>query len=423
MANTYVADVDGAVAGSFTIPPHVPAGTKLVEFVGEATRAQASFVGRGTLKIEDLRVVNTQINRRLLTWVGDPLAQTFMLGESRQVSAIDLWFTAIGTTNVLVQIREVVQGLPSLDIITEAILSPAAITAQMAANGYVRFDLRPVYLDADHEYCFVVACDDAVSALAVAGIGEFDAASNTWVTAQPYQVGVLLSSSNNRTWTAHQTRDLKFRLLAFSVDPAHLTKTIVLTPLTVTDADHLVVLAIVERPTPDCDVIFNLIVGAHTYPVVEGQPVTLAARYSGTLEIEAVLTGSVTASPVLHRDITIVAGKRLASSEYISRQLFTDRGASTEVDIAAYYDADLPAGSTCTPYYQSGETPQGAPVWTELTAPATLNQGVTVLANTWSEYKRVAAAPFTGTHTRIKLALTGTALALPRIRNLRVAIT
>ncbi len=69
-------------------------------------------------------------------------------------------------------------------------------------------------LQANREYALVILCDDAETALAIAELGKFDAARERWVTAQPYQVGVLLSSSNASTWTAHQDADLTFELLA-----------------------------------------------------------------------------------------------------------------------------------------------------------------------------------------------------------------
>lgn len=58
-------------------------------------------------------------------------------------------------------------------------------------------------LQAKREYAVVVLCDDATTALYVAELGKQDP-TRGYVTSQPYQVGVLLSSSNASTWTAHQ---------------------------------------------------------------------------------------------------------------------------------------------------------------------------------------------------------------------------
>lgn len=409
------ANAQGQITGQFQIPENVPAGTKLVEFQGAASTATATFVGRGTLKIEDLRVVNTKINRRILTWRGDPLAQTFVLAERQQVAAVDLWFTAIGTTNVLVQIRDVELGLPTASVVTEALLTPADINL----DGWTRFRFTPTILDADQEYCIVVACNDAVSAVATAGIGEFDAAAQQWVTSQPYQIGVLLSSSNNRTWTAHQTKDLAFRLLAcdYNVETNEVfegstRKVVNLEPQTVTNADHLIVLAAVDRPTADTDVVFNVTVDGVTYSVMEAQPFTLNARYSGEVQMEAVLTGTYTDSPTLYRDIHLIAGTRLASSDYISRAMQTNIGLGASVKITAYYDVFLPGTASVDAYYESA-----AGVWSALPI-----VGGTELGNGWQEVKR-EIDDFDGLETRVKLVLNGSGLQNPRVKNLRVAIT
>lgn len=409
------ANAQGQITGQFQIPENVPAGTKLVEFQGAASTATATFVGRGTLKIEDLRVVNTKINRRILTWRGDPLAQTFVLAERQQVAAVDLWFTAIGTTNVLVQIRDVELGLPTASVVTEALLTPADINL----DGWTRFRFTPTILEADQEYCIVVACNDAVSAVATAGIGEFDQSAQQWVTSQPYQIGVLLSSSNNRTWTAHQTKDLAFRLLACDynvqtneVFEGSTRKVIALEPQTVTNADHLIVLAAVDRPTADTDVVFNVTVDGTTYSVMEAQPFTLNARYSGEVQMEAVLTGTYTASPTLYRDIHLIAGTRLASSDYISRAMQTNIGLNETVKITAYYDVFLPGTASVDAYYESA-----AGVWTALPI-----VGGTELGNGWQEVKREIEG-FDGLETRVKLVLNGSGLQNPRVKNLRVAMT
>lgn len=412
---TITANAQGQITGAFTIPAGIPAGTKLVQFQGTATAASATFVGRGTLKIEDLRVINTKINRRTLEWRGDPLAQTFILGERQQVAALDLRFTAKGTTNVLVQIRDVELGLPTASVVTEALLTPAQITV----GGWTRFKFTPTILEADQEYCVVIACNDAVSAVATAAIGEFDAAAQQWVTAQPYQIGVLLSSSNNRTWTAYQTQDLTFRLLACDYNETYneifegsTRKVVTLPAQTITDADHLMVMAAVDRPTADCDVVFNVTVNGTVYTVMESQPFTLAERYTGTVQMEAVLTGTYTASPTLYQEVHLIAGTRLTTSDYITRAMQTNIGLGESVKITAYYQVYLPGTASVDAYYESAPD-----VWTALT----LIEG-TEIGDGWLEIKREVSG-FAGLETRVKLVLNGSAVMRPRVKNLRVAMT
>lgn len=417
---TITANAQGQLVGQFQIPASIPAGTKLIEFRGSESEAFASFTGRGTLKTEDLRAINTTIHRRVLTWKGDPLAQTFIIppdtdSSQVQIAAVDLWFPDVGTTNILVQIRDVNLGIPTLDVIAECLKTPAEVTE----GAWTRFKFKPTLLDRDHEYAIVIACNDAVTSVATAGIGEFDDAAQVWVTSQPYQIGVLLSSSNNRTWTAHQSRDLTFRMLACDYNyetnvilDGATSKEVELEPQTVTDADHLMVLAAVDRPTTDCEVVFRLTMGETVHEVIEGQSFTLPARYTGEVGMTAILTGTFYDSPVLYRDIALVAGKRLTTGDYVTRAMQTNIGLSANVKLTAYYDLLLAGNSSVAAYYESA-----ADTWTTL--PLIVG---TELGDGWVEIKREVSG-LTLTETRIKLVLTGSGINMPRVRNLRVAIT
>lgn len=405
------ANSQGEIAGKFTIPANVPAGSKLVEFyAGANQRAAATFIGRGTLERNEVRLVTTIVNRRVLQWNTDPLAQTFTLPTKKMVTGVDLWFSAKGTSNVLVQIREVDNGFPTPEVLAESILAPAAIST----SGPTRFKFPSVPLEANHDYAIVVACDDAVTALWTGQLGEFDTFLQKWVTSQPYQIGVLLSSSNNKTWTAHQDKDLTFRLLAADYNVSsnthnagETTREITLDPITVTDADQLLVMAAVDRPTENTDVKFIVTCGANVYTMIEGQPLTLAARYSGEITWKAVLVGNYTDSPVLLPDVYLIAGKRQATGTYITRAMT----AGTAVKITVIYDAYLPGSASVAVAAQD----EGDWLAVSQTASSQLGDG-------WAEYTHVLD-PFTSDETRIRLTLSGSNLQRPLVRNLRVTIT
>lgn len=405
------ANSQGQLAGKFTIPAGIPAGSKLVEFyAGTAQRAAATFIGRGTLERNEVRLVTTIVNRRVLQWNTDPLAQTFTLPAKKMVTGIDLWFKAKGASNVLVQIREVDNGFPTPEVLAESILAPAAIST----SGPTRFKFPSVPLEANHDYALVVACDDAVTELWVGELGKFDTFLQKWVTSQPYQIGVLLSSSNNKTWTAHQDKDLTFRLLAADynvVSNTHnageTTREITLDPITVTDADQLLVMAAVDRPTENTDVKFIVTCGANVYTMIEGQPLTLAARYTGTVTWKAVLVGNYTDSPVLLPDVYLIAGKRQATGTYITRAMT----AGTGVKITVIYDAYLPGSASVAVAAQDESD------WL-----AVSQAGSSQLGDGWAEYTHVLD-PFTADETRIRLTLSGSNRQRPLVRNLRVTIT
>jgi len=274
----------------------------------------------------------------------------------------------------------------------------------------------------------VVMCNDPVATVATGGIGEFDATTQQWVTSQPYQVGVLLSSSNGRTWTAHQTKDLTFRLITCDykaelneIYEGSPIKTVSLPDQEVVNADHLMVLAAIERPSSDTDVVFNLTLadasGTPTYTVMEGQPITLPEQYTGTIEWEAVLTGTYTASPILYRDIHLIVGTRLSESDYVTRAMLRYGGS----DVRIYLDAFLPAPgvTTLAVYIEDGEN-----TWVQLTAdvdppPRSLNA---TLGDGWVEYAYSHTLLEETDTTRLKLVIAGNARQQPIIKNIRMAI-
>lgn len=204
-----VASSAGTVTGSFTVPANMPAGSKQVEFRGAQSVAYATFVGQGTLSVKTLRkvqnvykhTVNTTTVTTTRTISSDPLAQTFTVENDTMLAGVDLWFRVRGTTNAQVQIREVENGVPTSVVLAEALVRPGS---QVVNGGHTRclFDY-PLPLESGVEYAIVILCNDAQTELAVAEMGKFDASQQKWVTLQPYVVGVLLSSSNASTWTAH----------------------------------------------------------------------------------------------------------------------------------------------------------------------------------------------------------------------------
>lgn len=102
----------------------------------------------------------------------------------------------------------------------------------------------------------MVLCDDAETALSVAELGKFDATAQQWVVSQPYQVGVLLSSSNASTWTAHQDRDLTFRLLEASFSGASSQQE--LGSVSIAGATDLLLLSLSETPNADTRVEYDM---------------------------------------------------------------------------------------------------------------------------------------------------------------------
>ncbi|UTH76100.1 hypothetical protein [Chromobacterium sp. IIBBL 290-4] len=393
----------GVLAGKFTIPAGVPAGAKRVEFIGAGgSRGEAVFVGQGELQTNLRRLVTRITETR---WQVDPLAQTFTLNADTQLGGVELWFTAKGASPVVVQIRETASGVPTRAVLAEARLQPADISLA----GPTRFQfVAPVWLQGSVEYALVALCDDADAALAIAELGKWDSAANRWVTSQPYQVGVLLSSSNASTWTAHQDRDMAFRLLAASY--AVTVKTLDLGKVAVQNATDLMLLSLSDSPVASARVEYSLgLPDGGVVQVADSQPVRLPAPLSGQVSVTARLLGTEQASPVLFPGTQLVSGQVAQSADYVSRAIPAGNNARVRV----VFEALIPAGAGVA-VTASGIDPS------DVFQPVAY-QGSKPQGDGWMEMTHELAS-ISEAMVRVKLTLSGNSAARPRVRKLRVIV-
>lgn len=399
---TLQANASGVVTGKFTIPAKVTAGSKRVQFIGAGGSAgNAVFAGSGVVTNEVRRIVTTQTTTFWWAFV-DPLAQTFTINETCQIGAVDLWFAAKGSSKVLVQIRETSNGIPTQSVIAECTLAPADINT----TSHTRASFAtPVQLIANTEYAIVALCDDAVAELRVAELGKFDSTAQRWVTSQPYQVGVLLSSSNASTWTPHQDRDLTFRLHKAVFTQTE--KTVALGTVAVTGATDLMLLVTDELPASVTRIEYTLgLPGGQTLTVSNDQPVRLDAAITGNVSVSAKLFGAASASPILFPGTQLVVGTVGATGDYVSRAI----KAGSNVRVKVIFDGLIPAGSSVVVSYKgvdAGDT------WTTVpfVGSSQIDDGFYEITHEITGVNE--------TMVQIKLALTGTTAARPRVKNLR----
>lgn len=399
------ANAAGLLTGSFQIPQAIPSGAKLVEFLGAGgSYGAATYVGRGQIVIETRRRILTTVVRRY-----DPLAQTFTLPERRVLAGVELWFAAKGgSAPVVIQIRETQVGMPTTTVLSEGRLQAGDLKTD---GNPTRIAIDPVALEANREYALVVLTDDANHAVSVAELGKYDPRTG-WVTAQPYQIGVLLSSSNGVTWTPHQTQDLTFRLLGARFTQT--TRTVSLGQYTVTNLSDLMALAGVERPGAGTDVQFLATdAQGRVYTLSEDQGIALAEKLSGNLAVSAQLTGTETSSPILYPGTQLVFGTLEAAGDYLTRAI----PAAATFTATVTFDALLPGTAGIEVKAESGV----AGTFQALI----LDKGVPV-GNGWVErtYKATSLVGVgTDRTTRVKLALAGSPQYRPFLRNLRVIVT
>jgi hypothetical protein len=244
------ADSHETAEGQITVPEGIPAGTVAVEVTGDqGSRGSTTYTSSGTVTTESRKVVSVVATAVVARY--DPLAQTFTLSEGRHIAGVDLWFKNKGTSRVQVQIRETTVGFPNQNVIAQG----GVYLVDINVNGtHTRVLFTPVWLEANVEYAIVLLTDDAETAVAMAELGKFDSIHNMYITKQAYQVGVLLSSSNASTWTAHQDLDLAFRLLGCRfTETEHIYN---FGTITANENTDLLTLANIERVSSETDVEF-----------------------------------------------------------------------------------------------------------------------------------------------------------------------
>lgn len=150
----------------------------------------------------------------------DPVGQTFVLDRMSMISGIDVYFASAPGTEIPVtcDIREVVNGSITSTILGHKTLSAATVRTKIDSDkGMIptRFSFDdPVLLEENKEYAFVIRSTSSEYNIWVADLGEIDRVTEDPVVSNPYLIGVMMSSSNNSSWTTHQTMDIKFRLVS-----------------------------------------------------------------------------------------------------------------------------------------------------------------------------------------------------------------
>ncbi|MDN5248414.1 MAG: hypothetical protein QWI36_04745 [Wolbachia endosymbiont of Tyrophagus putrescentiae] len=389
------ADNKGKIKGKFTVPKDIPAGTKLVQFFGDkGSYGEATYTGKRTITTEERR-------RILVTKRVDPLAQTFTLDKSRHIAGVDLWFANRGSKRVVVQIRETTVGVPSQTVIAESFIAAEKLNIDSTAT---RITWPPVWCEAGREYAIVLLTDDPDTAVKIAELSKYDSVNNRWVTSQPYQVGVLLSSSNASTWTPHQNLDLTFRLLAAKFTEN--STTVNLGKISTDKTSDLIALANVEKVAFDTNSEFILTEkDGKEHFLSDNLPLALRSRLDGELTVKVNLKGSKERSPVLYPGLQLVLGNISESADYVTRSI--PAGSNTKITIT--YDALIPGTADVKIYVQKGthewqlvELTSGKPI-----------------GDNWVERTHILTN-FNMNETRVKLVLSE---YRPKVRNLRVIVT
>lgn len=317
---TLKADNRGVVQGNFTIPENIRCGTRelaLTPRADLAMLAKAPYTANGRRRSVEETVFTTIV--RVEPY--DPLAQTFEFEQDRMMKAVDLFFSAKDKeNNVTVQIRGTDNGYPNTTVYAEKVLTPADVVVSVDSSKATHVEFAdPIYCKAYEQYCIVVLTESAEDALFIATMGELDLLSRAQVVKQPYIAGVLFSSSNAKTWTAHQTQDMKFKIYCCNYDKESIAYFNKLENLS---SDRFLVTADSEIPQ-GCELRWEQKLDNGNW-----QPMAVYAdrEFSSlidSMEIRAIFTTNGLVSPALAFDsIQFVNFRNTTESVYISRNVY-----------------------------------------------------------------------------------------------------
>lgn len=358
------ADGTGTMTGKFTIPANIPCGTKSikVKYAGDDIRypkeGDTTYTANGIKQITK----TTIFKQTLIVKTVDPLAQAFQFDKEYYLTSVDLYFaTKDPVLPVTVQIRNMVNGYPGNICYAEAIVPASSIKTSADATVATKANfLNTVKCMADTLYCVVVMSDSNLPSLWLAKLGEKEVKSQKVVTSNPYTAGVLFSSSNALTWTAHQDMDLKFTLRRAQYQGKGV---IIFNDIPLSAADRIM-LAIDELDPADTNAQWY-------YKVNKGpwEPITLfnekeTSVVANTISLKVEFTAQNNRSPMIAADnLQLAYFLNKQEARYISRNVHLEEKYN---NIKFYLDVATPQNTEFHVYYA---TDVNGTKWREMTNP------------------------------------------------------
>lgn len=402
---TLKADGQGNVYGSFKIPPNTPCGTRSVVLENDNNSASGNFTSLGRNRIVERTTLTTRIVLnavRVVTPV-DPLAQSFQLSTPRILSSVGLYFGSKSTTdNVIIQLRDMVNGYPGTTVYAETVLTPAQINVSDNASAETRVKFKdPVLCEANTQYCFAVLTDSDVYTAYVAELGKKNIADGETVTRQPYLAGTLFSSANALTWTAHQTMDMKFNLYGAQFAP---TGAIEFEPVTNVLLDRLVLLS--EYLTPNntgCEWYVRILntgdsgdLSSKTYAPIGNYEEMDLSQVVKAFQLKAEFKAEPTMSPILALDALSLIGMETGlEGAYVSRNVVFPE-ATKFTTIKQIFEGHIPNGCSIIPSFSIN----GGTEWVEMSGPPTV-EPIDTQFNRYT-YTHTLSAPATLFRAKLK---------------------
>ena len=309
---------DGTVTGEIDIQDDdLTSDVHEIEITGDqGTVVKGFYINDPSLSMEDMRKAKITAGADLFA----PIAQTFVYGEGRDIARVSLDIDASdpGDGDVIIQIRGVTNGIVNQKVLAESRVEKANI---QASGTFTDFDLNPlVPIVAGREYAIVISTKNVNYTVATAELGKADINGNL-VAGQP-NAGVLLVSSNARSWSALQTQDLKFKIAAARYTAN--TKTINLGNVSANDVTDVLVLANTDISDKDTRVTFTVTdPDSNVLQVDKDEPVILDSRKNGIFNVQANLEGNEKKSPILFPNTKLILGEINLTGTYQGQKFQT----------------------------------------------------------------------------------------------------
>lgn len=416
-----MADSNGVVKATFTIPEKVRCGTVSVDIFAEEfpkLRGKTPFTANGTL--ETTTTTHTTTTHKTYTTVYttnwyqqyvDPVAQTFSVAKDQMLNSIGLYFASKDKDHDLrIQIRKCENGYPGQEALTEKIINydDINVSEDGTAQTKVVFD-NPVYLKAKEQYAITVLSNSSTASIYVQELGKRDLASQKLVLENPYIPGLMFESSNAIAWSAKQNFNIKFDL--YISDYAK-ESYVYFNSVRGIEYDSIRLLADTSVPL-DCNLEWSYSTDdSKTWlPIAVDNQIDLLKKVDN-VTIRAKMTTKGNISPAIALDSLLLAGSLDDSkSSYISRNIVTDVKYS---NVKVVVDVYAPSGTGVVFYYA---TDRDGDTWKKLSQKG---EGKVKKVGGYIEYTYEATESSPQNNFRIKVDLSSNSAAVrPRVRRLK----
>ena len=405
-ADTVKADSDGRFTAKFRIPSNVPCGAVSVVLKNANNEGSTVFTAQGRKQI----VEDTVITKKTVVNTTDPLAQSFQFDDDIILTKVNLYFaTKSSTKNILFQIRDMVNGYPGTTCYAESIIDCKNVNTSNDSSAVTSVSLpQPVYCRAGTQYCFTILSDSDEYSMFYAALGETDQWQKKSMTSQPYAPGVMFSSSNNMTWTAHQGSDLKFELFKAK----YTSRGVIVFDDVNTAQISRVVLAAQSIDYKNAGICwYYRMTAADPWLPIDTYVSNDLSRATTTMQLRCEMETKYSSSPLLAGDcVNLVCFTEKATGNYVSRQVVMEQDFD---EISLSYEAAIPSGTKVTPQFSTDDVN-----WQDFDnkdAPDT-----TIISTEFTRYEFKKSSLPAGTYNyRVKIKLESeNPLVRPRVRKL-----